>query len=58
MVFSPGEYVHQSFKREFFDGLCGSCHGSISGRSIDSALNETTKAAVRASNVWARSPTP
>ena len=38
MVFSPGEYAHQSFKAEFFDSLCGQCHGSISGRSIDVAL--------------------
>jgi hypothetical protein len=38
MVFAPGEYVHQSFKGEFFDALCGQCHGSISGRSTDVAL--------------------
>jgi hypothetical protein len=38
IVFSPGEYVHQSFKAELFDSLCGSCHGSISGRGIDAAL--------------------
>ena len=38
MVFSPGEYVHQSFKAEFFDSLCGQCHGSISGRAVDVAL--------------------
>src|SRR5262249_10845822 len=38
MSFSPGEYAHQSFKRAFFDGLCAGCHGSISGKSIDSAV--------------------
>lgn len=38
MVFSPGEYVHQSFKAEFFDALCGQCHGSISGKQTDVAL--------------------
>lgn len=38
MVFAPGEYSHQSFKPQFFDGLCGQCHGSISGRALDSGL--------------------
>jgi hypothetical protein len=38
MMFAPGEYVHQSFKREFFDGLCANCHASISGRGLDTAL--------------------
>lgn len=38
MSFSPGEYAHQSFRADLFDGLCGSCHGSISGRAIDAAL--------------------
>lgn len=38
MVFAPGEYAHQSFKAEFFDGLCGQCHGSISGRAVDTGL--------------------
>jgi len=38
MSFSPGEYVHQSFRRDFFGALCGACHGSISGRGIDAAL--------------------
>ncbi|MBN9160495.1 MAG: hypothetical protein BGO98_34440 [Myxococcales bacterium 68-20] len=38
MSFSPGEYAHQSFRANLFDGLCGQCHGSISGRPIDAAL--------------------
>ncbi|WP_394835193.1 hypothetical protein LVJ94_52710 [Pendulispora rubella] len=38
MVFAPGEYAHQSFKRGFFDGLCGGCHGSVSGRPVDVAV--------------------
>jgi hypothetical protein len=37
-VFSPGEVVNQSFKRELFGSLCGSCHGSVSGKPIDAAL--------------------
>jgi hypothetical protein len=39
MTFAPGEYVHQSFKRGFFDGLCAQCHGAISGKPLDAALN-------------------
>jgi hypothetical protein len=39
LVFSPGEYVNQSFKAEFFDGLCAQCHGAISGRPVDAALD-------------------
>jgi len=39
MVFYPGEDAHQSFRREFFDGLCAQCHGSVSGRPTDTALN-------------------
>ena len=38
MSFSPGEVVHQSFKRELFDAICAHCHGSISGKPLDIAL--------------------
>ncbi len=38
MSFSPGEYAHQSFRENLFGGLCGPCHGSISGRAVDAAL--------------------
>lgn len=38
IVFTPGEYVHQSFRADLFDGLCGQCHGSISGKAVDAAL--------------------
>lgn len=37
-VFSPGEVLNQSFKRDLFGSLCGSCHGSMSGKPIDAAL--------------------
>jgi hypothetical protein len=39
MSFYPGERAHQSFQQNFFNGLCGLCHGSISGKPIDAALN-------------------
>ncbi len=38
MVFAPGEYVHQSFRADFFDALCAQCHGALSGRPVDVAL--------------------
>jgi mono/diheme cytochrome c family protein len=38
MAFAPGEYAHQSFRRDLFNGLCASCHGSTSGRPLDTAL--------------------
>ncbi len=39
MQFYPGERSNQSFRRPFFNGLCGGCHGSISGRELDVAVN-------------------
>ncbi len=34
----PGEVLKQSFPRRFFNGFCGNCHGSISGRELDIAV--------------------
>ena len=39
MQFYPGERIGQSIPRRFFNGLCGGCHGSISGRELDVAVN-------------------
>ena len=39
MTFVPGEQVHQGFPSVFFNGLCAGCHGSISGKPVDFALN-------------------
>ena len=38
MQFYPGEYSHQGFQQGFFNGLCAGCHGSVSGREVDIAL--------------------
>jgi hypothetical protein len=38
MTFVPGEYTHQGFPGIFFNNLCGTCHGSISGMPVDAAL--------------------
>jgi hypothetical protein len=56
MSFSPGEYVHQGFREKLFGALCGQCHGSISGRAIDSALQPDF--VTQASNTIARSEAP
>lgn len=38
MTFVPGEVAHQAFPQPFFDHLCAGCHGSISGRPVEAAL--------------------
>lgn len=37
--FYPGESARQSFPRELFNGVCGNCHGSVSGLENDVATN-------------------
>ena len=52
MQFYPGEWIHQSFPRGLFNGLCGGCHGSVSGLESHVAVNPDILTA--ASNVQAR----
>jgi hypothetical protein len=33
--FGPGEMTSLGVSRDFFDGVCGGCHGSTSGRELD-----------------------
>lgn len=56
LQFSPGEYSHQSFRREFFNGLCANCHGAISGHQIDVAVLPDILS--QASQVQARDEAP
>jgi hypothetical protein len=35
----PGERIQRSVPRRFFNALCGACHGSISGRELDVAVD-------------------
>ncbi len=56
MSFSPGEYSHQSFRTQFFDGLCAACHGAVSGRAIDAAVKPDLLTS--ASDVQARGQLP
>ena len=39
MQLYPGERVKLSFKRRFFDSFCGNCHGTMSGRDVEAAVN-------------------
>ncbi|HEY8427849.1 MAG TPA: hypothetical protein VIL20_05720, partial [Sandaracinaceae bacterium] len=39
MQFYPGERSRQSFPRTLFNPMCGGCHGSISGRELDTAAD-------------------
>ncbi|MDB4986108.1 MAG: hypothetical protein JWN04_1286 [Myxococcaceae bacterium] len=39
MQFYPGEHAGQSFRRELFNGMCGGCHGSVSGQELDVAVD-------------------
>jgi hypothetical protein len=39
LTFVPGEHAHVAFPRGFFDNLCAACHGSLSGRQVESALS-------------------
>jgi hypothetical protein len=39
MQFYPGERANQSFPRQLFNGMCGGCHGSITGYELDVAVD-------------------
>lgn len=56
MQFYPGEVVRQGFKRDLFNGLCGGCHGSVSGQENEIAVNPDIL--TQASAVEAREQAP
>jgi hypothetical protein len=56
MQFYPGEVVRQGFRRELFDGMCGGCHGSVSGLENEVAVNPDIL--TQASDVIARGKRP
>lgn len=56
MQFYPGESVRQSFRRDLFDGVCGLCHGSVSG--LESHVATNPDILTQASNVAARTAAP
>jgi hypothetical protein len=56
MQFYPGEDSRQAFRQEQFVGLCGGCHGSVSGRELDIAIKPDILTS--ASQVTARDARP
>lgn len=56
MQFYPGEDSRQGFRQEQFVGLCGGCHGSVSGRELDIAIKPDILTS--ASQVTARDARP
>ena len=48
--------MRQGFRRDLFDGLCGGCHGSVSGKENDIAVNPDIL--TQASDVIARKQAP
>jgi hypothetical protein len=52
MQFYPGEYVNQGFQVGLFNGLCGGCHGAVSGYETD--LSVQPDILTQASGVLAR----
>ena len=56
MQFYPGEYAHQGFPAQFFDGMCGGCHGAVSGYETD--LSVQPDIMTQASHVLAKSAGP
>jgi hypothetical protein len=56
MQFYPGEVARQGFRRDFFNALCGGCHGSVSG--LESEIAARVDILTSASNVISRGRIP
>ena len=56
MQFYPGEIARQGFRRDFFNSLCGGCHGSVSG--FESEVSARIDILTAASGVIARGLIP
>jgi hypothetical protein len=52
MQFYPGEVARQGFRRDLFNGLCGGCHGSVSG--LENEIAVSPDILTQASDVVAR----
>jgi hypothetical protein len=35
----PGEFISRGVPQQFFNSVCGGCHGSVTGRELDVAIN-------------------
>jgi hypothetical protein len=56
LQFYPGEIARQGFRQDLFDGLCAGCHGSVTGRENEIAVNPDIL--TQASDVMARGKKP
>ena len=54
--FGPGERVSLGVSRTLFDGVCGGCHGSITGRELDIAVTPDALTGASASAVENAAP--
>jgi hypothetical protein len=54
--FSPGETTNQTLPRTLFSNVCGQCHGSVSGKQLDVAVQPDIL--TQASVVLARGTAP
>jgi hypothetical protein len=54
MMFGPGEYVHEAFRKDLYDAMCAMCHGARSGKPLDVAMRPDLL--VGASQTVARDP--
>ncbi len=56
LQFYPGERNNQSFPRRLFNGICGQCHGSISGRELDVAVDVDVLSGASRTLAWDENP--
>ena len=35
----PGEHISRGVPQKFFNSVCGGCHGSVSGKELDIAID-------------------
>ena len=56
IMLTPGEFEHEAFRSDLFDGFCGQCHGSTSGRPVDVGMRPDVL--VGASETLAATATP
>lgn len=52
----PGEYITPGAPRKLFNGICGGCHGSISGQELDVAVTPDALTGASASASRDREP--
>ena len=54
----PGEVITPGVPRKLFDGVCGGCHGSVSGKELDVAVTPDALTGASMSLSRDRAPVP